>query len=507
MMTRLLDRVWETVQFVYTVAKLANLRRRQPRQVLALQQRRLRQMLRFAYEHSPYYRRQLRGLDVQRCPLTDIPILTKDALMEHFDDLVTDRRIRRADVERFLADPSNFGRYYLDRYVVCHTSGSQGRPAIIVQTPQDVSLTFAAQAARAHALPKKWRVLLSRLVRCMRVAILTVPPGFYPSGTFFHYMPRASRRLAQFLRLSLLDPLADNVAKLNAFTPHFLTGYASALEALAREERAGRLRLRQTGCLQLITNISEPLSAEVRRALEDTFGVHVADHYAMGECMALTFGCPIGNGSHLNADLAYLEVVDADYRPVPPGTRGRRVLITNLYNRVQPLIRYEIDDVITLSARPCPCGSNLPVIESIEGRTPDIFWVSQDGRYRELTQYLFRMALLYHIDVQEFQVAQVDRNAFTVRVAPLPGKVLDAEQIRRSICATLEDKGGFADVHVQVEVVPGIAPDPRTGKVKRFVSIVGPPQDLQRKELLCVGPTRSDDGAIATPLASATRAQ
>src|SRR5205814_955593 len=145
------------------------------------------------------------------------------------------------------------------------------------------------------------------------------------------------------------------VARLNDFQPEYITGYTSSLEVLAREQAEGRLRLRG-GRLRGLTNTSEPLPASSRALVEEAFGVHISDCYSMAECMALSSGCPVAEGAHVNSDLALFEVVDDDYRPVPAGTPGTRVLVTNLVNLVQPLIRYEIGDVVTLSPRPCPCG-------------------------------------------------------------------------------------------------------------------------------------------------------
>src|SRR5436190_24310157 len=98
----------------------------------------------------------------------------------------------------------------------------------------------------------------------------------------------------------------------------------------------------------------------------------------MGECMALTTGCPQGQGMHVQMDWAILEVVDRQNQPVPPGRPGEKVLLTNLYNSVQPFLRYEISDVVTLSPDPCPCGSPLPLILRVEGRTDEVVWI-QDG--------------------------------------------------------------------------------------------------------------------------------
>src|SRR5262249_973812 len=117
------------------------------------------------------------------------------------------------------------------------------------------------------------------------------------------------------------------------------------------EREQGRLRLTR---LRGLTNTSEPLTPDARALIEAAFGVRVSDCYLTAECLALTTGCPVSGGAHVNSDLAMLEVVDDGYRPVPDGVAGSKVLVTNLYNLVQPLIRYEVGDVVTMSAAPCP---------------------------------------------------------------------------------------------------------------------------------------------------------
>src|SRR5947199_18054 len=124
--------MWQALRFALMVNGLSLLRRRRPEEMLALQRSRLRRLLRHAVRHSPFYRERLRGIDVERCSLRDLPTLTKAEMMARFDDVVTDRRVTRAGVEDFIADPANLGRYYLGRYAVCHTSGSQGQPALVV---------------------------------------------------------------------------------------------------------------------------------------------------------------------------------------------------------------------------------------------------------------------------------------------------------------------------------------------------------------------------------------
>lgn len=195
----------------------------------------------------------------------------------------------------------------------------------------------------------------------------------------------------------------------------------------------------------------------------------------MAECSALSVGCNARDGCHLNADHAILEVVDESNRPVPAGTPGSKVLLTNLYNRLQPMIRYEIGDVVTLGAAPCPCGSNLPRIEAVSGRTKERLWIQVDDTYREIPYYLFLAGLHHYLDLAEHQVVQTGRNRFVVRVMPQPGRTLSAERVRKLAYDSVAAEGLADLVDIGAEIVDAIKPDPGSGKRDRVRNLIGPP--------------------------------
>src|SRR5262245_59689489 len=233
------------LRFAYRVRRLMTLPRGGAWAVRALQERRWRNLLRYGGAPSPFYRERLRGLDLAHCQPADVPPLSKAEMMENFDALVTDRRVRRADVERFIANPENLGRRYLGRYAVCHTSGSQGQPALIVQEGLDILRGVQAQIARGGVLPDVpflWHVL-TRLGRPGRLAVVTQSPGFYPSGAVFTYLAAARLPFLRLSHLSVFTPIEETVERLNEYQPEFITGYTSSLEALAREREHGRLPL------------------------------------------------------------------------------------------------------------------------------------------------------------------------------------------------------------------------------------------------------------------------
>ena len=92
---------------------------------------------------------------------------------------------------------------------------------------------------------------------------------------------------------------------------------------------------------------------------------------------------------HLSEDLVIVEPVDEQGRPVAPGDRAAKVYLTNLFNRVLPLIRYEITDEVTILTEPCPCGSAHRCVADIQGRLDDVF--VYDGR--RVHPHVFRSAL------------------------------------------------------------------------------------------------------------------
>jgi phenylacetate-CoA ligase len=465
-------------RFAFDMARLRSVGHWDRDRIAALQDRRVRRLLAYAVKWSPFYRERLRGIDLEQCRLSELPTLSKAEMMDRFDHIVTDRRIRRADVERFAEDSGNLPRKYLGLYAVCHTSGSQGQPAIVVQEMHHVFRGIEAQAARGGDFPGVFSLFPGRVGKPMRFAVVTQRPGFYPTGAVFSHVNQVHMPLVRFLHLSLFDPIDRLVDRLNEFQPEFLTSYSSVLFSLAREQQAGRLRLREAGCLREIVNTSEALPDETREFIEDTFGRHVSNLYSMAECMALTHGCPERGGSHLNADLAVLEVVDEENRPVPEGEEGKKILVTNLYNRVQPLIRYEVRDVVSFSPSPCRCGSPFPLIRPVTGRSEDRFWIEQRGSYREIPYFLFLSALDRSVGLAEHQVVQTDRNEFTIRIAPLPGRSIAVEQIDRFIREGVAAEDLADTLKWNVEVVPEIKPDPQSGKIQRVKSLVGPPEGV-----------------------------
>ena len=168
------------------------------------------------------------------------------------------------------------------------------------------------------------------------------------------------------------------------------------------EARAGRLRI---GPHQVLS-CSEPLLPEIRAAAEEAWGVRVGNIWGMSEGGCAGVACEQGR-MHLSEDLVIVEPVDEEGRPVAPGERAAKIYLTNLFNRLLPLIRYEITDEVTILTEPCPCGSAHRCVADIQGRLDDVF--VYDGQ--RVHPHVFRSALGRRAGVVEYQVRQTPRGA------------------------------------------------------------------------------------------------
>jgi len=331
----------------------------------ARQKRRLTELLTAAARRSPLYGRLLAGRDPSSVVLQDLPIARKAELMGEFSEWIGDPAVRREDLRRFLADPRQIGLPFLDRYVVWESSGTSGEPAMFVQDAQAMAVYDALEALRRPVL-RPWQRLVDPWGLTERIVFVGATSGHFASTVSIERLRRLNPAYRDALRsVSFLQPLERLVDELHSLQPTIIATYPSAAVLLAEQHRAGRLRIR----LNEIWTGGENLTPPMRRFLQDSLGCPVANSYGASEFLALASECPQGR-LHLNSDWAILESVDGHGASVPAGELGSTVLLTNLANHVQPLIRYDLGDRVAFDPAPCGCGSRLPVID-VHGRDDD----------------------------------------------------------------------------------------------------------------------------------------
>jgi phenylacetate-CoA ligase len=423
----------------------------------------LRRLLSTARDRSPWHRRRLAqidpaGFDVQQ--IDQLPVMTKDDLMGHFDEIVTDRRLTLELVEAHL-EALTSDAYLLDRYHAAASGGSTGQRGVFVYDWDEWALAYLSWVR--HML---WaRAVDPELGETpLVIASVSAQNSSHMSSSFFQTF---STPEITAVRLPVTLPLEEIVAGLNQVQPAILQGYPSALYGLTDEARAGRLRIRP----RRIFSSSEPLLPEIRDALEETWGVPVWNAWGASEGGGIGTPCERGRGMHLSDDLFLVEPVDAHGRPVQPGVRSAKVYVTNLFNLTLPLIRYEITDEVTLLPGSCPCGSAHQRIDDIHGRLDDTF-VYVDVLVHP---HVFRSPLGRQRNVIEYQVRQTARGA---EIAIRSQGPVDVNPLRDEIRAGLK-RVGVAEPVITITLVERLERQ-ATGKLKRFVPLATASTGRQR---------------------------
>ncbi len=430
-----------------------------------LQRRRLRETIAHALAHSAFYRDLYGSVSIRSdAELSRLPVVTRNQLMERFDDWVTDPRLTLPNLEEHLAGFEGADGYHPGGYRVLTTSGSSGHKGV-----------FAFNG-------REWSVLQAQLLRFMDGIGVGFRPRLKPrmrcASLFAGHPPHMSYRLGvscdvgatNILRLPATTPLADLVEELNAFKPEWLHAYPSLASLLAEEQLQGRLQIHP----RAVSTVGEVRTAEMAARMTAAWGSRPFDMYWMTEG-GVGMECD-QHRLHAVDDEALLEVVDEANRPVPPGEPGHKVLVTSLYMRTQPLIRCEVGDLVTAQPDACPCGRPFPLLRSVDGRSDDVLSLA-DGRGGRVSVHptAFRGPLSAERALREYQVVARD-DLILVRLVPsegvdlgtLPGRV--TARLREELAAA-----GAAPSRLEVELVEAIARDPQQmDKLKLVLSETGP---------------------------------
>lgn len=429
---------------------MTGLRPRSRQDVQRYQREQLRRLLEQVWERSRFYRdyyaaHGIRARDLAEVGIDDLPLLAKGTLMDAFDEAVTDPRLRRADLERWLQEDRDPRHDLHPGTMIVHTTGSTGRIGIFVYDRRALAVLNGTVAAHLAGpdLDAAGRT---------RVAFHLQRHGHFIGVKTALRMPPAAYDV---LLLSVLEDSFERVVEqLNAFQPHRLTGLASSVSVLAEAALTGALRIRPRRVLVTSDLLSDAMAARIREA----FGASVFNLYAASESPYIALGPAGGDADEMTVfdELNLVEILTDDGRPAAPGASGR-VVLTNLYNYALPLIRYELGDYAQRGTG--RADSPFSTIRKLEGRVNDALpVVLADGS----------ADAIHPVTLAEFYVAGLERVQFVserpdrVRVDYLASHDLDAS-VRREFARTLELKGAGRTAF-EVRRVPRLRTDAAAGK-------------------------------------------
>jgi|TARA_R110000868_G_scaffold22420_2_gene92030 phenylacetate-CoA ligase len=347
-------------------------------QIERLQLGRLNRLLQHAKTTVPHY------ADLPELPLTsleqlrEIPLLEKDFLRNHADQLYS----------------SKTG--LLARYKT--TGGSTGAPVTLRKD----------SAGMAHELAATWRGY-----HWAGIDVGDKQARFWgiPASKRDYWRARLIDFVAHRKRLSAFafseDDLGKYFQELQKFKPDYFYGYVSMIRQFADYvERTGE---RGTLKPKAIVTTAEALTEPDRQQIEKVFECKVFNEYGCGELGTIAHECE-HRSLHISAENMIVEVLADSGDPVKVGELGE-IVVTDLINFTTPLIRYRLKDYIRLLDKNCRCGLSLPVIFGIQGREYDVLINSKGQRFHgEFFLYMFEDLKKIGLPVKAFKITQNNNN-------------------------------------------------------------------------------------------------
>ncbi|MFC1958332.1 phenylacetate--CoA ligase family protein [Chloroflexota bacterium] len=358
--------------------------------LLELQNQRLKELIKHAYDNVPYYRRvfderSLKPIDIQRGEdLVKLPLLNKQLMRTRFTELMSQDFSARKPIR-------------------LSTGGSTGEPLSFYRTRYDqLNWGFAAtQRALGWAGYELGDKLAKLQVR---------RPYKSKLAKFSQISKDVFQRTILFdVKEMSLNTLPLLVNKLEGIQPKFIYGYPSAIELLARfTEKEGRSRLKP----KAIITSAEQLYDYQRNLFHKAFECETYSCYSSWEVHAIAAECTEHSGYHIVAENIIVEIVDERGDPVSTGEEGR-IVITNLHNYAMPFIRYDIGDLGVGSDSVCSCGRGLPIIAQLSGRTTDVIF-TRNGKTVPGTALLH--VFLAPLDIAQFQIVQESYDKMVIKL-------------------------------------------------------------------------------------------
>ncbi|HZU68313.1 MAG TPA: F390 synthetase-related protein [Ktedonobacteraceae bacterium] len=409
------------------------------------QEQRARRIVTYTLRHAPFYRQHWTK-EVQS-PVENwrtLPTVDKQLMMDNFETFNT-RGIRREEAMEVAlrAERSRDFQPLLHGLTVGLSSGTSGHRGLFLASPMEQAGWAGTILARAlHGIPR----------HRLRVAF------FLRSNSNLY--EQIGGLLIAFRYFDLMQPIAGAVAALNDFRPHIIVGPPSLLGFLAQERIRGKLHATP----ERLISVAEVLEPQERERIEAAFNAPVHQIYQCTEGL-LAVSCARGS-LHIQEDIVMLQ-----FEPLPGSDERVMPIVTDLWRKTQPIIRYRLNDILQLDPAPCACGCSFRVIRAIEGRSDDIFYFeSLSGGLRPFfPDTIRRMILLASPHIVDYQVIQERHGHIRIYLCAAPGIAFNtvAEAVKAStneIVAQYDCRP--AEISVEEGLLP-LAPGTKRRRIRR----------------------------------------
>lgn len=442
------------LKLLYELYKMKNNIKKTPAQIRELQERKLREVLRYSYNHSAYYHKMFEKAGINQeniasTPLSSFPTIDKVQLLKNFDTIVTVSDLKQEELRRFDLQEKTDRRPFKGKYHVVHSSGSTGKPSYFIYD-ESAWNTMLLGIIRAALWNMSMPQILKLLLKGTRIVYIAATDGRY--GGAMAVGDGIDGVHAKSLYLDIKTPLTEWIRQIKEFRPNVIIGYPSAIKILGELVEKSNISFN----IFRVISCGEPLGASLRHYLENVFQAEVINFYGASESLALGVESNSKEGMILFDDMNVIEVYKGN------------MYLTCLYNFAQPLIRYRLTDSLTLQK----ADNIYPFTRAVGllGRNEDILWF-EDGNGK--CEFLHPLAIEgFCVEgLRDYQFLQIGKDAFEMvaEVSKTASQSKIQKEILQQMKRILEEKK-LSYVQFYVRFVDKILPDVNTGKKRLIVT-------------------------------------
>lgn len=424
-------------------------------QIKMIQEKKLRRLLHYAYDHSLYYHQSFEEYGITKeqissLPISSFPKMDKTILMKHFNKIVTATELTQEELWKFDENTNAEQKTFLGKYHVVHSSGSTGTPKYFVYDDK-----AWAQMLVGIIRGALWDMTMPQILKLLsgglKILYIAATDGRY--GGAMAVGDGINGLGAKQLFLDIKTPLSEWLEQIKAFNPNIIIGYPSAIKIL------GELVENTPSSINVYRLIScgEPLPSGLREYLEKTFKTSVVNFYGASESLALGVETSAADGMYLFDDMNYIEIEDG------------QMYLTCLYNYVQPLIRYRITDQLILKDEAVNRRYPFTQTKLLLGRSEDMLWFED---YKGTKEFLHPLAVEgFCIEgLMDYQFRQTSQDSFEI-LAEVSGDEIKnrvRDEILWQMKQILSEKK-LDYVKFFVVFIDKILPEKQTGKKRLIV--------------------------------------
>lgn len=407
----------------------------------------LKRLIDHCKQHSFFYKKTLGDFEInQLSDLKKLPIINKTIMMDNFDQLntvsLTKDEVLAVAVEKELN--KDYLGYYKDEFVIGLSSGTSGNKGLYI-TPKALTKRLPFVFLARSGIPLRY--LPFKILFMLRV----FSQGFNDINSPF----------ISLNYLSTMTEVDEIIKQINQRKINILMAPPSLCRLLIPVAHLIHKPLK------MIVTYAEVLEKEEKNRLSDVFGCRIIEIYQGSEGQFAS-ACSMGN-LHINEDLIIVELLDEHYNEITtPHIAASHMIVTNLVNHAQPLIRYEMNDLIVLD-EPCTCGSNFRTIEKILGRNDDIlYFKKKDGLIQHIFPDLFsRWIITSSENIREYKVIQHLDHSLTILLDPITSR--EKDDLIRQVESKLRFELSAFDIECRMDIrCEPIALPLNRSKYKRF---------------------------------------